>query len=129
MSRFDDILDKCKVYGMLEDGSEYVYSVKKLKEHLDCDELLQEHLYAFRLQEEGHGWMNFAFANFLHVDDEDVYVEIFWKGCGPAEGLRECRHSWIGVDDGISDGGYLFYINRSHFDKCFDWLEQYYDLD
>jgi hypothetical protein len=121
MSNFEDILDKCKVYGMLDSDDDFVYSVKRLKQELDCEELLQENLYVFK-KSDNYGWMNFAFANFIHLDDNDVYVEIFWKGCGQSE-LGECRHSWLGED------GYVFYINRSHFDKCFDWLEQYYELD
>lgn len=123
MSNFESILDNCKVYGMMDDDTDYVYSVKRLREFLDCDELIQEHLYAF-YSDRDH-WMDFAFFEFIAVDDNDVYVDLVWRGCG-SSALRECRHSFFGRED---NPGYIFYVNRSHFEEYFDWLNKYFDMD
>ena len=69
-------------------------------------------------------WLEFCFLEFMsyHSEKEKYEVDIIMHGCGPINGLNECRHTYWGKE------GYMFYPNKKYIETALNWLKKYYDV-
>ena len=87
---------------------------------------LDEHDGAWLLIHDRDGWIEFALAEFAMSDGDgsERYVSLVWRGSGPANSLRELRHSWFGDTE---EPGYVFYLSMDRMEAAFKHLRKYFD--
>lgn len=107
-----------------------IYNRKEL-EGLKDTEIYEIHNGIVVVQKIESHWIEFSVMDHFSGDD----YKAFWIGCGTADPLRECRHSYFAEipnpwDDGDQKiDGYIFYINHKQMRDAMDVLLNYFDMD
>lgn len=100
-----------------------LYSWEQVKQipGIECRELIEGRCYAAKLVDENDVTVYFAVFEWETEDDDTVWINPFWYGCGTGSSLRELRHSCFG------DDGYIFYAHMACFKAAAEWLMETFE--
>ncbi len=98
------------------------YSLDEAREKYEVRDLGAD-VYLVLNWDEEKIWLKFALFTFhsSEMNDENTLLSVQFFGEGPANILRECRHTYWG------DDGYLFYPNGSAIAAGFKALSEFFD--
>lgn len=105
--------------------NDHTFSYLKLKEKFELEKLdcPGDAWLVTYFKDSDQFWLDFAVMEFSSqiCGEDEIELTVLFHGCGPTNGLQECRHTYWGRE------GYIFYPNGPTIAAAFKALSKYYD--